>query len=170
MKRPRWRPAYVALGSNLGDPVTQVEAALDALRRIPASVMVAWSASYRSAPLCGANQPDYINAVAGLLTRLSSLELLQSLQRIEIAQGRERSGERWASRTLDLDLLAVAGETMDSDRLSLPHPGIAERNFVLLPWREIAPHFKVPGLATVSELADRVPDAPRIERLATFAA
>ena len=169
IERPRWRPAYVGIGSNLDDPVAQVETALDALRSVPESVLVSWSASYRSAPLCGADQPDYINAVAGLLTRSSPPDLLQALQQIENAQGRKRSGERWASRTLDLDLLAVAGETVESESLALPHPGITERNFVLLPWREIAPHFRVPGLATVSELAGGVPDVPRIERLAPTA-
>jgi len=166
VNRPRWRPAYVGIGSNMADPVSQVGRAIEALGRIADTRLVASSGLYRSAPLDGSVQPDYVNAVAALLTRLPSAGLLAALQAIETAAGRDRSAGRWGPRTLDLDLLAVAAETIDTDALVLPHPGVAARNFVLLPWCEIAPLYRVPALGTVVELAGRLPDGPRIERLA----
>jgi len=96
---------------------------------------------------------------------LSPQDLLIELQAIENAHGRSRTGERWGPRTLDLDLLAYANIIMDSENLKLPHPGIAERNFVLLPWRGIAPNYTVPGLSSVEQLAGNAPDTPRIEQL-----
>jgi len=112
------------------------------------------------------DQPDFINVVVSLLTQLDAVELLQGLQNIEEKQGRARNAEQWGPRTLDLDLLAYAGQITDSEELTLPHPRIAERNFVLLPWNEITPHFRVPGLACVADLAAKVSRTePRIDRL-----
>lgn len=130
--------------------------------------LVAVSSLYQSPPLCGREQPDYVNAVAGLLTTRTAEELLIQLQAMEDRQGRQRSGEKWESRTIDLDLLAYGSEIVCTDTLSVPHPGIAERNFVLLPWREIAPEYSVPGLSRVRQLAEMVmSDNLRIDRITT---
>lgn len=112
------------------------------------------------------DQPDFINAVVSLLTQLDAAKLLRALQVIEEKHGRERNVERWGPRILDLDLLAYGNQVLDREDLTLPHPRIAGRNFVLLPWSEITPHFRVPGLASVADLAAKVSgNEPRIERL-----
>jgi 2-amino-4-hydroxy-6-hydroxymethyldihydropteridine diphosphokinase len=111
------------------------------------------------------DQPDYVNAVAGLVTTLEPLELLDALQGIENQMGRVRDGERWGPRVIDLDLLVFAGVVMNGERLVLPHPGIHERSFVLYPLADIAPSLKVPGLASVESLRAAVPgdDLHRLE-------
>jgi 2-amino-4-hydroxy-6-hydroxymethyldihydropteridine diphosphokinase len=112
------------------------------------------------------DQPDFINAVAALLTQLNARTLLQQLQDIERKQGRVRDGERWGPRTLDLDLLALGGQIINEDDLIVPHPGIAERNFVLLPWQEIAPNYHVPGQTDIAALASGISTTePRIKRI-----
>ena len=161
----RWRPAYIAIGSNLDSPVDQVRRAMDALDELPDSMLVLRSALYRSGPLGPADQPDFVNAVVAMLTTIGERQLLARLQEIERAFGRKRSAERWGPRVLDLDLLSYSHVVLDEDELVLPHPGIAERNFVLLPWNEIAPQYEVPGLGTVTALLRRVPAKPVIERL-----
>ncbi len=163
----RWRPAYVGIGSNLDSPQDQVERAIDALAEIESTVLVRTSPFYHSAPLDGSKQPDYINAVSALLTRLDAGSLLGSLQEIEKAHGRARGAEKWAPRTLDLDLLVYSSASIDGKDLKVPHPGIGERNFVLLPLLDIAPHLLIPGRGSVRELAAAVdPGNPRIEKLA----
>lgn len=146
-------PAYVGLGSNLGDPVAQLRGALAALEQLPATRLVARSSFYRNPPMGPPEQPDFVNAVAGLLTTLPARELLAALQAIEDAQGRRRDGPRWGPRTLDLDLLAYGDLRLDSEALTLPHPGLAERPFVLVPLHEIAPGLRLPGGATIAHLA-----------------
>ncbi len=129
-------------------------------------ILVAQSGLYRSSPMGPADQPDFVNAVVGVLTQLSAGKLLDAMQALEQSQGRTRSGERWGPRTLDLDLLAYAGQVIDTDKLTVPHPGIAERNFVLLPWQEIAPCYRLPGGADIAGLASRVSlTEPHIERI-----
>jgi len=161
-----WWPAYIGIGSNLESPVEQVQQAVNALREMPGCILVHESGFYSSAPMGPQEQPDFINTVVALLTRLEAQELLRGLHDIEERQGRERNAEQWGPRTLDLDLLAYGNQTSDSERLKLPHPRIAERNFVLLPWNEITPYFQVPGLASVADLAAKVSRTePRIERL-----
>lgn len=163
---PRWCPAYVGLGSNLDSPADQLVRAFDALGALDDTLLIARSGLYRSAPVGPGEQPDFVNAAAALLTRLSPRALLAALQSIETAQGRTREGERWGPRSLDLDLLVYGTETADSAELTLPHPRITERNFVLLPLGEIAPHLVIPGLGSVASLADAVSRAePRIERI-----
>jgi 2-amino-4-hydroxy-6-hydroxymethyldihydropteridine diphosphokinase len=132
---------------------------------IPDSVVVLESGHFRSAPLGPADQPDFVNAVVGLMTKLSAQDLLTELKRIESEHGRERRTEHWGPRTLDLDLLSYANLVLAEDQLTLPHPGIAGRNFVLLPWSDIAPHYRVPGLGTVLGLSRQAPNEPRIERI-----
>jgi 2-amino-4-hydroxy-6-hydroxymethyldihydropteridine diphosphokinase len=136
--------AFVALGSNLGDPLATVQAAFSALRALPDSVLVAASSLYRSAPVGLRNQPDFINAVAALDTRLTAEALLEELFAIEARFGRKRDFHH-APRTLDLDLLLYGAETRATPSLVLPHPRMHERAFVLLPLTEIAPDATIPG-------------------------
>lgn len=161
-----WRPAYVAVGSNLDGPVSRVRDALAALHELPQSTSFVHSGLYRSAPVGPADQPDFINAVSGFMTGLDGHRLLGCLQALENAAGRSRTAERRGPRTLDLDLLVLGSLTLDEPDLCIPHPRIHERNFVLLPLAEIAPHMRVPGRGSVLRLLAAVADSePRIERL-----
>ena len=155
--------AYVALGSNLGDPLATVRSAFDALRGLPETVLVAASSLYRSAPVGLKNQPDFINAVAALDTQLAAETLLMELFAIEARFGRRRDYHH-APRTLDLDLLLHGDETRRTASLTLPHPRLHERAFVLLPLAEVAPDLVVPGRGAVRELL-RGLGAQAIERL-----
>ena len=146
---PHWYPAYVGLGSNLQMPTRQIDTALELLGEMPKSRLVLASSLYRSAPFGGIEQPDFVNAAAALLTQLTPAELLAELQDIEFRQGRERTETRWGPRVLDLDLLAHGSSVIDEPGITIPHPGIGERNFVLLPLREIAPELVIPGLGRV---------------------
>ena len=151
-----WTPAYVALGSNLDDPRAQVGRAFDALARLPDTRLVARSPSYRSPPLGPVSQPDFVNAVAGLLTQLAPRALLDALKSLEAALGREAPVVRWGPRRIDLDLLVHGAARVEEPGLSVPHPGLAERAFVLLPLADVAPDLEVPGLGRVRSLAARV--------------
>ena len=148
-----WRPAYVGLGSNLENPVRQIEAAFELLSAIPETRLIACSPLYNTAPFGGVEQPDFANAAAALLTCLEPLELLVKFQEIERMQGREPGGQRWGPRILDLDLLLYSDRIIEEATLQVPHPGIAERNFVLLPLREIAPDLVIPGLGPGAGIA-----------------
>ena len=151
--------AYVGLGSNLQDPVAQLRRAFTALAQLPQTRCAVRSALYRSRPLGGSDgQPDYVNAVAGLETALDPHRLLDALLDIERRHGRVRSGEHWAPRVLDLDLLLYDGLVMDDARLTLPHPGLSQRDFVLYPLYEIAPRLEIPGLGPVAALRARCPE------------
>jgi 2-amino-4-hydroxy-6-hydroxymethyldihydropteridine diphosphokinase len=119
---------------------------------------------YRSAPFGGVEQADFINAAAALLTQLSARELLNEMQAIERARGREPGGVRWGPRVLDLDLLVYSDAVVNEPDLTLPHPGIAERNFVLLPLSELAPDLHVPGLGRLAGIPVNS-NEPRIERI-----
>ncbi|HEY1772838.1 MAG TPA: 2-amino-4-hydroxy-6-hydroxymethyldihydropteridine diphosphokinase [Gammaproteobacteria bacterium] len=157
--------AYVGLGSNLADPVAQVRRALDELARIPDAQLTARSPLYKSPPLGPQDQPDYINAVAALDTSLAPLELLAALRGIERRHGRVRDGRRWGPRSLDLDMLLYGDLVMDTPELTLPHPGLPERAFVLYPLFDVAPQLAVPGRGAVRELRDRLgsTDIARLE-------
>ncbi|QBK05239.1 2-amino-4-hydroxy-6-hydroxymethyldihydropteridine diphosphokinase [Hylemonella gracilis] len=148
--------AYVGLGANLGDARETLRHALVELDRLPGTRLVRASSIYRSAPV-DAQGPDFWNAVAGIETRLNPYELLAALQQLEQAAGRERP-YRNAPRTLDLDLLLHGVLRQDDPELTLPHPRMRDRAFVLLPLAEIAP-----GLVDTGDLA-RVADQ-RIQRL-----
>jgi len=160
----RWLPAYVGVGSNLGEPVSQVRRALESLGRLPRSRLVASSALYRTKPFGEVVQPPFVNAVAGLLTQWTPEELLAALRNLERELGREPPRERWGPRVIDLDLLVVGREERATDTLTLPHGGIAERDFVLYPLADIAPDLDVPRLGRVATLRDRVANRG-IERL-----
>jgi 2-amino-4-hydroxy-6-hydroxymethyldihydropteridine diphosphokinase len=150
--------AYIGLGSNLQQPAEQLRRGFQGLARIPGSTLKACSPLYRSRPLGPQDQPAYVNAVAELSTALAPLELLDRLQALEQAQGRERGGERWGPRTLDLDLLLYGDFRIELLRLRVPHPGLARREFVLYPLLEIAgPALIVPGLGRLYDLVARCP-------------
>ena len=149
--------AYVALGSNLDNPESQIRAAMDALDALPQSCLQACSSLYRSAPMGPQDQPDYFNAVVGLSTALGPHALLDQLQAIEHAQGRVRA-RHWGPRTLDLDILLYGEDVLTSERLRIPHAGIAQRNFVLYPLAEISPQLEIPGLGPVKSLLARCSD------------
>ena len=159
-----WVPAYVGVGSNLQMPTRQVEDAFERLGRVPGTRLVLRSSLYRSAPFGGIEQADFVNAVAGLLTTLSAHELLAALLEIEKSQGRERGDTRWGPRVLDLDLLVYGDRVIDEVGIRVPHPGIAERNFVLLPLGEIAPQLVIPALGRVGAVAVNT-DEPSISRI-----
>ncbi len=165
MPRERWRPAYVGIGSNLGDPEAQVLRARTALEGLPESGWFAHSGLWRSQPLGPVDQPDFVNACTGFVTRLGPHDLLERLKRLEREAGRT-PGERWGPRILDLDLLVLGALVLDEAGLTLPHPGAAERNFVLLPLAEIAPYLNVPGRGSVARLLEAVSRTnPGIERI-----
>lgn len=156
-------PVYVALGANLEDPVTQVERAMDALARLPETRLTARSGLYLSKPVGYSEQPDFVNAVAGLSTQLTPRALLDALLAIEARQGRDRSFKN-APRTLDLDLLLYNGLIMHEHGLTLPHPRMAERAFVLAPLCEIAPEAVIPGRGSVTHCLAAL-DCADLERL-----
>ena len=156
--------AYVGLGANLQDPAAQVRRALEELGSISRSRLLDRSPLYRSPPLGPADQPDYVNAVAALETELDPLDLLAELRAIERRHGRQRDGSRWGARTLDLDLLLYGDRILDTPELTLPHPGLHERAFVLYPLFDVAPELQVPGRGGVRELRQGLGDV-RIEPL-----
>jgi 2-amino-4-hydroxy-6-hydroxymethyldihydropteridine diphosphokinase len=157
-------PAYVGLGSNLDDPRTQIENALLELRSLPDTELLRASSLYRSAPVGYAEQPDFLNAVARLDSGLDAEALLAELKEIERRHGRSRSFAN-APRTLDLDLLLFGDSVMEAAGLTLPHPRMHERAFVLAPLAEIAPGASVPGRGRVEDLLAACRDQ-RIERIA----
>ena len=152
-----WRPAYVAIGSNLNDPPARVREAYERLAALPATLSVRRSRLYGTRPMGPQDQPDFVNAAAGLLSQLTARELLEGLLRIEAAMGRNRQ-ERWGPRIIDLDLVWMVGEVIDEPGLTLPHPGVSTRNFVLYPLADIAPTLAIPGHGIVSELLCRAGD------------
>jgi len=162
---PAWRPAYVALGSNLAEPRRQVERAFVELASIPESRLVSRSGLWLSDPMGPQDQPAFVNAAAGLVTTAGPREFLDALKAVERRMGRVEPALRWGPRVIDLDLLVFGDVTLDEPGLTLPHPGLHQRNFVLYPLSEIAAELWVPGLARVRRLAERVSGAG-IERLA----
>ncbi len=148
--------AYIGLGSNLGGPEQQLRKALQNIEQIERSRITAISRFYRSAPMGPANQPDYCNAACTLETELPARQLLEALIEIERALGRERGVERWGPRLLDLDLLHVEGLELDEPGLKLPHPGLMQRNFVLVPLAEIAPTLEIAHAGSVAQAAYRI--------------
>ncbi len=147
----RVSPVYVGMGSNLDDPMGQLQRALFELAEIPDTHLIRCSGFYLSPPLGPPDQPEYVNAVAELESRLSPTLLLDELQRIEQAHGRERT-VRWGARTLDLDLLLFGDQIIDTPRLQVPHPELAKRNFVLYPLQELVADLDIPGNGTLREL------------------
>ncbi|HCL5343752.1 TPA: 2-amino-4-hydroxy-6-hydroxymethyldihydropteridine diphosphokinase [Salmonella enterica] len=136
--------AYIALGSNLASPLEQVNAAVRAIGNIPDSRIIAVSSFYRTPPLGPQDQPDYLNAALALETTLAPEALLDHTQRIELQQGRMRKAERWGPRTLDLDIMLFGNQVIHTERLTVPHYDMKNRDFMLWPLFEIAPDLIFP--------------------------
>lgn len=148
--------AYIGLGGNLDNPAAQLRRALAELTALPDTRVLKHSRLYRSKPLGPQDQPDYLNAVAALQTRLEPLVLMRHLQDIERQHGRRRRAEnRWGPRTLDLDLLVYGDLSLQTPELTLPHPELHKRSFVLYPLAELAPELVIPGRGTVRQLYER---------------
>jgi len=150
-------PAYLGLGSNLQDPLRQLRSAVIALQALPDSRLAGLSRAYQSVAVGPGDQPDYLNAVLRLDTQLSPAALLQELQRIENQQGRIRA-ERWGPRTLDLDMLLYGDSEIATPTLTVPHPRLSSRNFVLYPLAELCgPNLVLPDGSDLGTLLARCP-------------
>ena len=154
--------AYIGLGSNLDVPQKQVVTALEELAAIDGCRLCAVSSLYRSPPMGPPDQPDYVNAVACLQTSLSVEVLLDALQSLEQRHRRVRA-QHWGPRTLDLDILLYGDKVVATPRLSVPHPGIATRSFVLYPLAEIDSSLTIPGAGRVADLLHACPRGSSIE-------
>ncbi len=148
--------AYIGLGSNLSEPIKQIQQAVTEIAKIAQSNISAISSIYLSKPMGPQDQDDYINAVLALETGLSALDLLDALQAIENLAGRVRKENRWGARILDLDIILFGDETINNERLTVPHYGMQEREFVLLPLAEIAPTIILPNGVKIQQLAEQV--------------
>jgi 2-amino-4-hydroxy-6-hydroxymethyldihydropteridine diphosphokinase len=149
-----WRPAYVAIGSNLNQPRERVLEAFERMTSVRATRLLLRSRLYLTRPMGPQDQPDFVNAAAGLLTQLAPGDFLDELLRLERSMGRERQ-DRWGPRVIDLDLLWMVDSPVSTPALTLPHPGVSMRNFVLYPLADIAPTLKIPGHDSVLELLGR---------------
>lgn len=150
--------AWIGIGSNLDAPVDQVRRAVTALGDLRGCRVEAVSTLYRNPPMGPPGQPDYVNAVVRLATVCAPLDLLDALQAIEAAHGRVRGGERWGARPLDLDILLYGRLRLATERLTIPHPGLRDRPFVVHPLAEIDPDLVLPGDdRVVGDLAHAVP-------------
>jgi len=148
--------AYIAIGSNLASPLEQVNAAVQALGEIPQSKIVAVSSFYRTPPLGPQDQPDYLNAAVVLETALDAETLLDNTQRIELQQGRVRKAERWGPRTLDLDIMLFGHETINTERLTVPHYDMKNRGFMLWPLYEVAPDLIFPDGTSLKSILNNL--------------
>lgn len=142
---------YLALGSNLAHPLRQIQAALTSLDALPSTTRVATSPFYRTPPYGPADQPDYLNAVVALDTQLAAVTLLDYTQQIELSQGRERKGHRYGPRTLDLDILLYGKQTIQTERLQVPHHDMFNRAFMLLPLSKLNPGLIFPDNTSLEQ-------------------
>ncbi|TQV75616.1 2-amino-4-hydroxy-6-hydroxymethyldihydropteridine diphosphokinase [Aliikangiella marina] len=156
--------AFIGLGANLNNPAQQIKSALRAIKQIPGTSLVKQSSLYETSPMGPQNQDNYINAVAAIDTYLEPLALLDELQKIENLHGRVRKAERWGPRTLDLDILLYNNTIIESPRLTVPHYGIKERNFVLIPLAEISDSLSLPDGTSIEQLVSNI-DKQGIKRL-----
>jgi 2-amino-4-hydroxy-6-hydroxymethyldihydropteridine diphosphokinase len=149
--RSLWRPAYVAIGSNLDSPRERVLEAMERMSTLNATRTVLRSRLYLTRPMGPQDQPNFVNAAVALLTQLAPQELLSGLLDIERSMGRDRQ-QRWGPRIIDLDLLWMIDSPVSEPGLTVPHPGVSTRNFVLYPLADIAPTIKIPKVGTVLDL------------------
>lgn len=156
-------PAYIALGANLKRPADQVRAGVEELAMLPDTRLASVSSLYRSAPVGHVDQPDFVNAVACIETALTPRALLEALLEIELRYGRVRTFPN-APRTLDLDIALYGEAEVNEPGLTIPHPRLSERAFVLVPLAEIAPDAIVPGRGSVHELLAGI-DAASLARI-----
>lgn len=145
------KSVFIGLGSNVGNPLQQIQQAMASLKEIPCSRVECVSSVYTSKPLGPQDQPDFLNAAAQLSTSLKPLELLEELQKIEEQQNRVRE-VKWGPRTIDLDILLYGHEVLETADLTIPHKGLTTRAFVLHPLFEIAPALILPSGECLSEL------------------
>jgi len=138
------KTVYLGIGSNLDNPVMQIYEAVDRLKAIPGVTVKKLSSLYESSPMGPQDQPDFINAVVAIETNLSAEELFTFLKRIEGVQGRKQTDERWGPRPIDLDILLFGDEMIETAQLTIPHPGLKLREFVVYPLIEVAPHLILP--------------------------
>lgn len=150
------RRGALAIGSNLGDRAATMSSAVADLAGTAGLTVVAVSSVYETAPVGGPDQGPYLNAVVAVDSDLAASDLLAAAHAVEAVHGRVRL-ERWGARTLDVDVLALGDEVTSGPGLVLPHPRLAERAFVLVPWAEVDPEFTVPGLGRVLELLEALP-------------
>lgn len=145
--------AYIGLGGNLGDTLGLLADARKGIAAVPGIRETGFSSFYRSKPMGSAEQPDFVNAVMAVETTLAPSDVLNALLTIELSHGRVRNGLRWGPRTLDLDLLIYGDRQISDSTLTVPHPGICDREFVLYPLAEIAPpDLLIPGMGVLAEL------------------
>lgn len=154
-----WQIATIGLGANLGDPVDQIERALEAIDSLPLCQVLAVSGLYANPPIGPQDQPDYVNAVAEIGTTLTPEALLRALKGIERAAGRSYI-RHWGERVLDLDILAFGDREITTPELTIPHPEIARRHFVLAPWLEIRPEARLPDGSRLADCLEAVSDHP----------
>ena len=147
--------AYIGLGSNLKGPKEQIEKALRALSETKETTLLSVSSFYQSKPLMDMSGPNYLNVVCKIETDLSAIDLLNFCQEIEDNQHRVRE-VKWASRTIDLDILLYGDQILATKRLNIPHPEMINRAFVLLPLFEIEPELKLPLLGPLKNLLERI--------------
>ena len=148
---------FIAVGSNLSDPVSQANAAIDALKQLPKSEFIRSSSLYSSTPMGPQDQPDYVNAVSLVETELSAHELFTHTCQIEQDHGRVRNGEHWGPRTLDLDILLFGDHKINDEQLVIPHYGMKEREFVIYPLLDISPDLVLPCGTHLQQLTQSVP-------------
>ncbi|MEN8204369.1 MAG: 2-amino-4-hydroxy-6-hydroxymethyldihydropteridine diphosphokinase [Pseudomonadota bacterium] len=146
---------YIGIGSNLENPVAQVLEAVEELEMIPDTILAERSSLYSGKPMGPGDQPDYVNAVAAMDTLLSADELHKALISIEDLQGRTRDGEKYGPRIIDLDLLLYGNHSIDTATLTVPHPGMHERDFVIIPLEEVAGNLKIPGRGYLYSLINK---------------
>ncbi|MFT7561125.1 MAG: 2-amino-4-hydroxy-6-hydroxymethyldihydropteridine diphosphokinase [Flavobacteriales bacterium] len=162
-QKPKHYTAYIGLGSNLNAPKEQILQAQESVNSLDSTLTLRLSKLYQSRAVGPGEQQDYINAVIKITTSLTADALLTALQRIENQHGRVRI-ERWGARTLDLDLLWYNNETISTSRLTVPHPRILERNFVLFPLADLAPDLSIDGKHSISQAAEII-GWPGLQRL-----
>ena len=148
---------YLGLGANLNAPKKQLDDAIIALKNLPNSEFIACSQYYASKPMGPQDQPDYVNAVACINTFLQPEQLLDLTQAIELEHGRVRKAERWGARTLDIDILLFGEQVINTERLTVPHYGLNEREFVVYPLQEIAPELILPSGVSIKQIANNLP-------------
>lgn len=148
---------YLGLGANLNSPKKQLDNAIAALKKLPDCEFISVSHYYASKPMGPQDQPDYINAVACINTTLSPEKLLDLTQAIELEHGRVRKAERWGPRTLDIDMLLFNAQTINTERLIVPHYGLTEREFVVYPLLELAPKLILPSGIALHTIANTLP-------------
>lgn len=148
---------YIAIGSNLGEPLKQAQQAIAALDAIPSTRVVSTSSIYRTKPLGPQDQPDFLNLAVLLETELEPEDLLNHTQKIELDLGRVRKDERWGPRTLDLDIMLFGNRVIHTERLTVPHYGLKEREFMLYPLSDITPSLIFPDGEKLSERLTHVP-------------